>query len=416
MRARRREINIFNMSLLDILCGALGAFCFMMLVALPYYKAPEKKLREAQEETNKLLRDIEKMKDTMKDQQAVEDLSALVRRLEAQVKLLQGEVNQLSAENQELKERVAKLDTQNKQLQAQNDQLQAEKKKLQDDNEALNQTLNQRQPFVVLSSTGSAGETARIYLADNRIMSGKTEPANPVFNPDFSQGSGWSGDRVGSFPGEGVFFWICGALTPESVFKVYVRNDAPDWGRRTFTVRTALFGNLANNTAFQMMPGVTLTRERYWAFLGTIKIDENYHPFFTPAMPAEQEAEWRRLSKAPPNAAPSPTPGGRAAATASQATAVPADAPAVRREFEEALRELNAAMSSSGPGTEERRTKAIQRFEVIQKKMQDLRRQYLPRPTETADPWQKMIDELKQQPPRPQDRQTAPNLSPSVSP
>ena len=25
MRARSREINIFNMSLLDILCGALGA-------------------------------------------------------------------------------------------------------------------------------------------------------------------------------------------------------------------------------------------------------------------------------------------------------------------------------------------------------------------------------------------------------
>ena len=38
MRARNREINIFNMSLLDILCGALGAFCFMMIVLLPYYK------------------------------------------------------------------------------------------------------------------------------------------------------------------------------------------------------------------------------------------------------------------------------------------------------------------------------------------------------------------------------------------
>jgi hypothetical protein len=38
MKARNREINIFNMSLLDILCGALGAFCFMMLVLFPYYK------------------------------------------------------------------------------------------------------------------------------------------------------------------------------------------------------------------------------------------------------------------------------------------------------------------------------------------------------------------------------------------
>ncbi len=38
MKARNREINIFNMSLLDVLCGALGAFCFMMLVLFPYYK------------------------------------------------------------------------------------------------------------------------------------------------------------------------------------------------------------------------------------------------------------------------------------------------------------------------------------------------------------------------------------------
>jgi hypothetical protein len=31
MKRRNREVNIFNMSLLDILCGTLGAFCFLML-------------------------------------------------------------------------------------------------------------------------------------------------------------------------------------------------------------------------------------------------------------------------------------------------------------------------------------------------------------------------------------------------
>lgn len=35
MKSRSREVNIFNMSLLDILCGALGAFCFMMLALFP---------------------------------------------------------------------------------------------------------------------------------------------------------------------------------------------------------------------------------------------------------------------------------------------------------------------------------------------------------------------------------------------
>ena len=38
MSGGNREVNIFNMSLLDILCGALGAFCFMMLVLFPYWR------------------------------------------------------------------------------------------------------------------------------------------------------------------------------------------------------------------------------------------------------------------------------------------------------------------------------------------------------------------------------------------
>lgn len=37
MKKQNREVNIFNMSLLDILCGALGAFCFMMLALFPSY-------------------------------------------------------------------------------------------------------------------------------------------------------------------------------------------------------------------------------------------------------------------------------------------------------------------------------------------------------------------------------------------
>ena len=406
MRARRREINIFNMSLLDILCGALGAFCFMMLVALPYYKPPgqEKKLREQQEETNQLLREIEKMKEKMGDQQSAEDLAELVRRLEAQIKLLQGEVNRLTAENDELKRQLSQLEaekkklatengqlraqnqqlqtenqqlqTQNQQLEAEkkqlvaeNNQLQTEKKQLEQQNQSLNQALNQRQPFVVLSTTGSAGESARIYLADNRIPEGKTEAANPEFNPEFSQGSGWSGDRVGSFPAEGISFWVSAAVTPESVFKVYVRNDAADFGRRTFSVRTALFGNLANGNAIQMMPGATLTRERYWAFLGTIKIDQEYRPLFTPATEVEQEVEWRRLSKTRARATPTPT----LAPSATQAPALSPDVAEAQHEFEAALHEMNEAMSSTGPGSDERKRKAIQRFDEAQKKMLELR-------------------------------------------
>lgn len=38
MKPRNREINIFNLSMLDVISGAMGAFLILMVVALPYYK------------------------------------------------------------------------------------------------------------------------------------------------------------------------------------------------------------------------------------------------------------------------------------------------------------------------------------------------------------------------------------------
>jgi len=37
VKARHREVNIFNMSVLDLLTGALGAFCFLTLALFPSY-------------------------------------------------------------------------------------------------------------------------------------------------------------------------------------------------------------------------------------------------------------------------------------------------------------------------------------------------------------------------------------------
>src|SRR4029434_7483039 len=116
MRARTREVQIFNMSLIDILCGALGAFCFMMLVLLPYYKPPGSAadLQKEQTKTKDVLKELENLKDAAKDTALTQQMADLSRQLEAQIKQLQGEVNQLTAQNQQLK-------TENQQLAARND-------------------------------------------------------------------------------------------------------------------------------------------------------------------------------------------------------------------------------------------------------------------------------------------------------
>lgn len=38
MKSRNREINIFNLSMLDVISGAMGAFLIVMVILLPYYK------------------------------------------------------------------------------------------------------------------------------------------------------------------------------------------------------------------------------------------------------------------------------------------------------------------------------------------------------------------------------------------
>src|SRR2546423_11735374 len=94
MRARPREVNIFNMSLLDILCGALGAFCFMMLVALPYYIVGTPDRARSQQRTEELLKDLDKLRERMSDPAQAEELRRLIEEMTGEIKPLAGPANQ----------------------------------------------------------------------------------------------------------------------------------------------------------------------------------------------------------------------------------------------------------------------------------------------------------------------------------
>lgn len=65
MKSRNKEVNIFNMSLLDILCGALGAFCFMMLSLFPDHA----KVKDLQAQVN----DLQKNSSSSNVQQRLEE-------------------------------------------------------------------------------------------------------------------------------------------------------------------------------------------------------------------------------------------------------------------------------------------------------------------------------------------------------
>ena len=61
MKPRNREVNIFNMSVLDLLTGALGAFCFLTLALFPAYF---KVVRGSSVEETKAARELKEIRDS----------------------------------------------------------------------------------------------------------------------------------------------------------------------------------------------------------------------------------------------------------------------------------------------------------------------------------------------------------------
>jgi transposase-like protein len=164
MKPRNREINIFNMSLLDILCGALGTFCFLMLVLFPFYSQDKGEAKAPEVPKQQI------------DPKTYEQAMARLRQLEETLKQFQ--------------EYAAQLEAKLKQMTAQTNQAQAEAQELRQQNAQL----RMRNPILVLASFGpQEGNAIEIDEDDNcAVPPGKQRP--PI-DPAKNQGPFWTGDR-----------------------------------------------------------------------------------------------------------------------------------------------------------------------------------------------------------------------------
>ncbi|HEY3663215.1 MAG TPA: hypothetical protein VGL24_08705 [Chthoniobacterales bacterium] len=295
------------MSLLDILCGALGAFCFMMLVALPYYIPPGKSrdLRKSQEETQKLMHDLEQMKTQMRDQKSVEEMEALMRRLEAQVKALQGQLNILTAEKEELQKRAEQLVAEKAQLAQEKEALRAENEQLKDANKKLQALLQAKKPFTIIAKADDSSQGLDTVLFKSEIV--EKGPA-PIFK-------NWlSGDydnlhtvRNAFLYGSGLGFFISSDSPPGSEAKIFVRLTNRPGSRRATKIEGVIAGDEMWNAPVRL-PKVTLDPERFWIMLGTMSLDQNSRPHFQEATAAERDAAWQTLTETTPPPTPTPTP------------------------------------------------------------------------------------------------------------
>ena len=324
MKARNREINIFNMSLLDILCGALGAFCFMMIVLLPYYKPGTLDDQKSQEDLDKTIKEL---KEKLKDSVNAKDMAELIKKLEAQIKELEGRVNGLNAENQQLQKEKQQLSQAKDELQRQKAELEKarqqsdkERADLKKENESLTQQrdkavdeanhLRVRMPGVVKSSLNGLMPGDKFAFLDLYVWEDWTPPnggGQPPFNPRLENNPNfWPGSgKMWSTSVKPHCVWIYRDVVKERM-SVYVRlheyvNDetAPNKQREIPLDTPGLintgFSSTTPKSMYLQMPDVTVTPEHPWILVGFLDFDEKGVVTMKEATAAQRQAEWARL-------------------------------------------------------------------------------------------------------------------------
>lgn len=170
MRAKNREINIFNISLLDVLTGMLGAFLFLMLGLVPYYSKQISGVTITEEEKRKFDELKKLLEKGLKGPLTPEEVAQL-----------QAELNRLQSENQQLQ-------ALNNQLQTQNNQLQNELNQTQQDLQAMTEDRDKWKDRVQIELIVSAdwdseradvdiyilAPTGKIYGSKSPELPGKT--------------------------------------------------------------------------------------------------------------------------------------------------------------------------------------------------------------------------------------------------
>jgi hypothetical protein len=107
VKRRHREVNIFNISLLDILCGALGAFCFLMLVLLPYWRPAGATAKDIEQQYQQVMKELQDLRARLsKLPKAGPDLTKELERL----------LNEFRRKQQQLGDALSKLEQARREL------------------------------------------------------------------------------------------------------------------------------------------------------------------------------------------------------------------------------------------------------------------------------------------------------------
>jgi hypothetical protein len=243
MRSRSREINIFNMSLLDILSGALGAFCFLMLALFPYYKPAHLSAEDQKtyQDAEQMQRKIQQLENALRRQSG----SASAEMMQRMEQALEQAREELAQTQQQLSRTRAEMEQAEQQAQNQGSQ--------QQENSVM--TIQDWWPF-------SPGQIDMYVQQPGEGANGQTAPP---FDPTKPQGALFSSTLVSNGPGSQS--WTFGRLFAGNYLVYYRFHNASD---ATQTVKIVGVAHLNGN--MKEFPPVTLGPDHLWAQAGTVVV------------------------------------------------------------------------------------------------------------------------------------------------
>ncbi len=251
MKVRNREISIFNLSMMDVISGAMGAFLIIMIILARYYKS-----------------DTIDTKSLLKLQQAL--VAATDGLDEAQQMLAEPQLNADNIKNELVRatDNVRRAQGELVNLRDRLDQAKAQIDRLNKRVEDLEYKLDTWHPalFKVDWTCGADGSDIDMYLeSDNLTVKGNRMPP---FDPGKQQWSFFSDDGYLDASNRlvGTDVWSVGRMIGGTHLKLYYK-----FGQDVKTYTPCTVDGWVRNGSKDLLklPAVTLDAQTRWVFVGT---------------------------------------------------------------------------------------------------------------------------------------------------
>lgn len=296
MKARNREINIFSLSLMDVISGAMGSFLIVMVILAQYYVLDPETTEDVdgmREKLDAAIAGLAKIRDGTEgifsdlidspdgartsamdgtdSAGAIEELgraiSADIERVENQLAAVHAEANRLESELQQSAAQLTRA-------------------------QGLIDRLEMRRPLVV-AAQWDCDANIDLFLESDRVSVQTNEPG-AKFDPRARGQQRFTGDVTSDTSrGPGAEMSLVSETPGGSRYKLYVNIMAgpPD------VVCAVVTHAISYDGFFVAPPSTVLTFEKPFDYLGVISVDEAFKIEFREPTPKEREVDIAAVRK-----------------------------------------------------------------------------------------------------------------------